>query len=119
MAFENLKENLSDIDANVRSYIENNREYYRLKTFKIFMKGITSFTKIMLIGAIVIIFLFLFSLAASFVIGQIMDNIAYGLAIVGLFYVIIGIIVYLLRDKLDKPLLRMFSKYYYDEYDNT
>ncbi len=119
MAFENLKENLSDIDSNVKSYIEHNREYYQLKTFKILMKFITSFTKMLLIAAIVLIFLFLISLAASYGIGQLMDNIAYGFAIVGLFYMIIGIIIFLLRNKLDKPLLRMFSNYYYDENDDT
>ena len=119
MAFENLKENLSDVDANVRSYIENNREYYQLKTFKILMKFVTSFSKMLLIAAIVLIFLFLFSLAASYGIGQLMDNIAYGFAFVGLFYLIIAFIIYLLRNKLDKPLLKMFSNYYYDEYDDT
>ncbi|GEM_PF-337877 len=115
MAFENLKENLSDVDTNVRSYIENSSEYYQLKAFKVLMKSVTSFSKVLLIGAMIMMILFMFSLAASFSIGQIIDNLAYGFAAVGVFYVIIGFIIYLLRDKIDKPLLKIFSNFYFDK----
>ena len=118
MAFENLKENLKDVDTNVRSYIANNQEYYHLKTFKILMKGITSLSKMFLIGAIVFLTLFILALAVSYAIGQALDNMVYGFAIVGVFLIVIGIIVYLLRDRLDKPLLKMFSNYYFDNNGN-
>ncbi|MBT8384544.1 MAG: hypothetical protein KJO83_02415 [Bacteroidia bacterium] len=119
MAFENLKENLSGIDANVRSFIENNREYYQLKGFKILMKGTTTFAKILLIGSVLFLALLLFSLAVSYGVGQALDNMFYGFLIVGVFYLVLGFIVYLFKDKLDKPILKMFSKYYYDEDENS
>lgn len=115
MAFESLKENLTGLDANVRSYIENNREYYQLKGFKILMKGTTYVVKLALIGAIVFLALLFISVAFAYLIGQAMGNFFYGCLIIGVFYSIVGGIVYLLRDKLDKPLLKMFSNYYYDE----
>lgn len=118
MAFDNLKENLKDVDTNVRSYIANNQEYYHLKTFKILMKGITSLSKMLLIGAVVFLALFSISLAASYAIGQALDNMIYGFAIVGVFFIILGFIVYLFKDRLDKPLLKMFSNYYFDKNGN-
>lgn len=118
MAFDNLKENLKDVDTNVRSYIANNQEYYHLKTFKILMKGITSLSKMLLIVAIIFLALFSISLAVSYAIGQALDNMVYGFVIVGVFFIVIGFIVYLLKDRLDKPLLKMFSNYYFDKNGN-
>ena len=115
MAFEELKKNLSEVDNNVRSYLESNMEYYQLKSFKILMKSITTLTKMVMIGAIVIIIILFLSFAASYGIGEALDNTAYGFLIVGLCFVLIGLIVYLLRHKVDKPLLKKFSKYYFDK----
>ena len=42
MAFEELKENLSGADNDVRSFIEHNKEYYKLLVFKILMQVITT-----------------------------------------------------------------------------
>ncbi|MGB5462032.1 MAG: hypothetical protein WBM92_01580 [Aureibaculum sp.] len=83
------------------------------------MKGTTTFAKILLIGSILFLALLLFSLAVSYGIGQALDNTFYGFLIVGVFYLVLCFIAYLLRDKLDKPIIKMFSKYYYDEDDNT
>ena len=115
MAFEELKENLSEVDSNVRSYIESSMEYYQLKSFKILMKSITTLTKMVMIGAIVIIVILFLSFAASYGIGDALDNTAYGFLIVGVSYVLIGFIIYLLRHKVDKPLLKKFSEYYFDK----
>jgi ABC-type multidrug transport system fused ATPase/permease subunit len=115
MAFEELKENLSGTEHDVRSYIEHNKEYYKLLVFKILMQVITSFTKMLFISAIILFVLFLLSLTASIAIGQAMDNMLYGFLIVSVFFVILGVILYLLRNKLDKPLIKMFSKYYFDK----
>lgn len=115
MAFEEIKENLSGADSDVRSFIEHNKEYYKLLVFKILMQVITSFTKMLLASAIIFFLLFLISLTASIAIGQVMGNVLYGFLIVTLFFVIVGVILYLIRNKLDKPLIRKFSKYYFDK----
>ncbi|MCF6295357.1 MAG: hypothetical protein L3J25_06675 [Flavobacteriaceae bacterium] len=115
MAFEELKKSLLEVDINVRSYIESNKEYYQLKGFKVLMKGITSLTKLLLVGSVVLLAMLFLSFAAAFGIGQALDNTFYGFLIVGAFFVLVSIILYLLRNKLDKPLLKKFSKYYFDK----
>ena len=115
MAFEELKENLSGADHDVRSYIEHNKEYYKLLVFKILMQVITSFTKMLFISAIIFFILFLLSITVSIAIGEAMGNMFYGFLIVSIFLIVAGIILYLLRNKLDKPLIRKFSEYYFDK----
>lgn len=114
MVFENLKKDLAEADADVRSYLENSEEYFKLKSFKIFMRAVTVTVKTALIGSIGAIALFILSLAACYGIGEALGNTSQGFLIVGLFYVLLGIICYILRDKLNAPLLKKFSEIYFD-----
>jgi len=114
MALKELKRDLTEADVDVRSYLENSEEYFKLKIFKALMRAVTAFSHVMLIGAIVLLALFLLSLAASYAIGNAMDNTYQGFIVVGLFYVVVALLCYFFRDILDRPLLRKFSKYYFD-----
>lgn len=115
MAFEELKENLSEADTNARAFVEHSKEYYQLKTFKVLMKAVTSLIKMLLLGSIALLALFILSIAAAFGIGQALENTSYGFLCVGLFYTLIGILVYLFKEKLNKPLLEKFSEFYFEE----
>jgi len=119
MAFENLKESIVDVDSNIRDYVGSNVEYYQLKSFKVLMKSITSLTKILLLGAVLLVTILMLSLAASYGIGEALDNTFYGFLVVGLFFVFISLLVYLFRDKLDKPLLKKFSKFYFEKHESN
>lgn len=115
MALENLKENISEANSDIHAYVEHNKEYYKLLVFRTVMKTISSLTKMLFTGAIVFFTLFLIALTASIGIGEAIGSLFYGFLIVTAFFVIVGIILYLLRHKLDKPLLRKYSEYYFDK----
>ncbi|MCK0191685.1 phage holin family protein [Arenibacter sp. F20364] len=114
MALEELRDNFADIDKDTRSYLENTGEYYKLQVFKIVMRSITSFAKMMLVGSVALLSLFMLSFAAAYGIGLWLENTFLGFMFVGLFYIIIGIICYLYRHRLDGSLLKKFSEYYFD-----
>jgi len=115
MAFEDIKEGISDAETSARSYIDTSAEYYKLKGFKFLMRGITASAKVLVVGTVWIMALLFLSLAVSFGIGQALDNTFYGFLCVGGFYVLIGIILYSIRERLNKPLLKKFSEFYFDE----
>ena len=115
MAFEELKHDFSEIDKEVSAYVEHSLEYAKLKSFKISMVLVTYFAKVVLVGIFAILTLLFLSLAASFAIGEAFNNLLYGFLTVGLIYFLLGLIGYAFRDRLNKPILRMFSKYYFDE----
>ena len=119
MAFENLKESITNVDSNIRDYVGSNVEYYHLKSFKILMKSITSLTKLLLLGSIILVTILMLSFAASYSIGEALGNTYYGFLVVGLFFVLISFIVHLFKDKLDKPLLKKFSKFYFEKYESN
>ena len=115
MAFEELKHDFSEIDKEVSAYVEHSLEYAKLKSFKISMVLVTYFAKVVLVGIFAILTLLFLSLAASYAMGEAFDNLLYGFLTVGLIYFVLGLLGYLIRDRLNKPILRMFSKYYFDE----
>jgi hypothetical protein len=114
MALEEIRENLSEVDGDIRSYLENTGEYYKLQGFKIGMRSMTSFAKMLMLGSIALLALFMLSCAAAYGIGVWLENTFLGFLFVGLFYSLVGIIFYLYRDLLDKPMLKKFSEYYFD-----
>ena len=109
-----MKMDLMEADADVRSYLENSEEYIRLKIFKVLMGLITSGAQIMLVGSVLLLALFILSFAASFAIGNALESDYYGFIIIGVFYLVIAILCYVLRDRINGPLLRKFSKQYFD-----
>lgn len=114
MAFEDLKQDLWEAQDNMQSYLENSEEYVYLKSFKIAMALVTAFAQLLLVGALGLLSLFVLAFAASFGLGQLLDNTFYGFLIVGAFILIVTIITYVLRKKINKPILRKFSKSYFD-----
>lgn len=117
MAFEALKENLLETDVNIHGYIKTSEDYIKLKSFKALMIGITFMTKILILGAFIFMALLVVSFAIAFKLAQVLNNTFYGFLIVGLFYVLVVILVYLLRAKISAPLLRKFSNYYFTNDD--
>ncbi len=115
MAFDELKDHLSEADASVRSYLDSSREYYKLRAFKFIMQGVAAFTKVLLIGTVALLTLLFLSFAAAYGLGILIGNLFYGFLIIGLFYLLVGIVLYLLRQKLNKPILAKFSDFYFDE----
>lgn len=115
MAFEDLKDNIAGAEETIKSYAGYSADYYQLKAFKIIMLGVTSFARTLLVGVIVTVAVLFLSLAASFGLGQVFENTFFGFLAVGLFYVLLAGLIYALRRKLDHPLLRKFSEFYFDE----
>lgn len=115
MAFEEVKENFSEAEDSARSYIQSSREFYKLKGFKVLMKAVMVFVKIASVGVMVMMALLFLSISAAFWIGTELDKTSLGFLIVGGFYLLVGLVIYLFRHSLRKPLLKKFSEFYFDE----
>lgn len=104
-----------EANADIKSYVEYSEEYLKLKVFKIFMASVTSMTQILMIGALLLLALFFLSTAISMALGTALGNTVYGFMIVGIFYIVVGILLTVFRDRIDRPILRKFSKHFFDK----
>lgn len=116
MAFEELKENSENIQEQVSKYIENNLEYYKLRSFKMAMKSTTAFLKFSLILLGIAMVLVFCSFAMAFAIGNYLDSYPLGFLIVGGVYLFFTMLLFLIKDKLvEKPLLEKFSEIFFND----
>lgn len=116
MAFEEIKENVEDIQEQAEAYIENNLAYYKLRTFKMAMKSATTILKfsLILLGfGMVLLFL---SLALAFALANYLDSYPFGFLIVGVIYLLGTGLLFLVRDKIvEGPLLEKFSEIFFND----
>ncbi|TLP77277.1 phage holin family protein [Maribacter sp. ACAM166] len=114
MAFEEFKQDLSGLEADMRSYIEHSDEYLRLKIFKVLMHYITGIVKFLMIGTGFVFALLFLSFAACLAMSEALSSYLGGFLIVGGFYIVVAILLYLFRERLNEPVIKKVSKYYFD-----
>ncbi|MBT8245737.1 MAG: hypothetical protein HKP48_07860 [Winogradskyella sp.] len=115
MAFDELKQNLKEADKDIHSYVKNSESYIYLKSFKMAMLFVTAVAQTVLVGALVLLALFILAMAASFGLGVLLNNTFYGFLIVGGCIVLATLIVYALRRQINKPIIRKFSENFFDK----
>ncbi len=115
---DNFKENINEVNEQTQNYLKSSVSYYKLKAFKFLMKSITSMAQLLIIGFILVIATLFISLAISAGIGALLDNMFLGFLIVGAFYILVAVIVYLKRGSLERKILEEFSQDFFDELDD-
>lgn len=116
MAFDELKENTDEIRINAEAYLKKSVAYYKLWGFKVAMKSTTMIFKFVLIAMSLTMVLFFFSVAAGFAIASLLDSYALGFLCVGVFYLIITALIFLIKDKIvEGTLLEKFSEIFFND----
>ena len=115
MALDEMKYQFSELDKHIRAYVNDSLEYTQLKGFKYSMVLITYIVKVMVLGILSLLALFVFSLYLGFTISENMGGGYKGFLIIGIVYIVLGLVFYALRHRLNRPLLRIFSDHYFDK----
>ncbi|HQW70050.1 MAG TPA: competence protein [Flavobacterium sp.] len=116
MAFDELKENVEDIQENAKAYLESSISYYKLWGFKVAMKSTTMILKFFLISICLMIFLLFISIAGAIALGQMMDSYPIGFMIVAGIYLVLALLLFLVKDKIvEGPILEKFSEIFFND----
>ena len=108
------KEALNQAVGEVQTYLETSKEYLKLQAFKMAMHLITSLGKALLVGLFAVLALLFLSYSAALGLGSWLGSPTYGFLGVGAIYLLVFMLAYLLRKRLEAPLLRHFSHLYFD-----
>lgn len=116
MAFEEIKENVDNIQENAKAYMESSIAYYKLWGFKVAMKSTTLMVKFMLIALCLTIVLLFVSIAGAMALGKMFDSYPLGFLAVAGIYAILATLLFLVKDKVvEGPILEKFSEIFFDE----
>jgi hypothetical protein len=116
MAFEELKENVDNIQENAKAYMESSIAYYKLWGFKVAMKSTTLMVKFMLIAFCLTIVMLFVSIAGALALGKMFDSYPLGFLAVAGIYSILAALLFMVKDKVvEGPILEKFSEIFFDE----
>ncbi|MBT0607134.1 phage holin family protein [Aequorivita echinoideorum] len=118
MAFKGLTENLHKVADRLEDYSASMAEYYKLRLFKSAMKGSIALVNLLVYGSIFLFVLLFLSIGGAFWLGSFFEHSYYGFLLIGAFYGIILIFMFVYGRKiLERRLLHKFSGLLYDEND--
>ncbi len=107
--FESIN-NTSDKAVDIsEKYLKDSHDYYKLKIFQQLTISISLVAKVLIIGGLLFIGLIFLSVAAAIFIGQQLGNVALGYLVVAGIFLIIGIIIYVSRNIINKKIIETLS----------
>jgi succinate-acetate transporter protein len=116
MAFQNIREDIEQIQEETKALIDSNIAYFKLWGFKVTMKSTTIVLKFLLIILFATLFVLFASLALAIVVGKAMDNYVYGFLIVAGFYLLFAILVSLIKPQIiEGKVLKKFSEIFFND----
>lgn len=112
---KSITDNIQEFTTATQSYIESSISYHKLDIYKKLMRGAVSSTHKILIGFVLLIAVLFLSIALSIYLGELLDSIALGYLIVGLFYMIIVLCIALfMKPMIERKLLRKTSEQFFN-----
>lgn len=115
--FEKLKDNIQETQDIVKKLVDGNMTYYKLWIFKVIVRSASSLLQLLLIGILLVMVLVFISIAAAISIGYAFDNYALGFLIIGGLYLLMTFIVFAIRSKIEKPIIKALSEILYNDED--
>lgn len=118
MAFKPLTDSLEKLTDRLEDFIISQAEFYKLRLFKSAMKGAVSLVNLLVYGSLLLFVLVFLSIGAAFWLGTLFAHVFIGFLLVGAFYAILLIFMFIYGRKLiERKLIVMFSGLLYDEDD--
>lgn len=120
MAFEKLSNSIHELNHSIQAFVQSNSEYYKLRAFKQGMKGATSLVRFLVLGFLLSIAGIMLSFAFAIVISEAIGVPSSGYFIVGGFYILVSILIYIFgKEPIEKLVLRKFSRIMFNDKDES
>jgi len=99
---QSIIDNIENLVSRAGDIAETKVELWKLRTAGKISETVSSIISVIAIVILTILTITILSIGGAFWIGSVMGNISYGFFIVGGFYVLAGLLVYVFRRKLIK-----------------
>lgn len=99
-------------------FLNKSYDYYKLKVFQQITVSVSMLFKIIAICSLLLIGLVFMAIALAFEIGDILNSFSLGFAAVGVLYLILALIVFLLRKHINNAIVKSLSKPFFSKDEN-
>ena len=116
MAYEDLQDDINELQENGKKYLSSAGNYYKLLGFKIVTRSITLIAKFSVLAFCGIMFLFFVSLAGAIYLAEIFDSLMYGFLSIAGVYLVAAILLFVIKTSIiEGGVLRKFSDIFFNE----
>lgn len=95
-------------------YVKTSLKYYKLKIFQQLSISVSIVFKAIVIGGLAIMCVLISAIGLALLIGESTDNYPLGFFMVGLLFFMLSILAYMLRDFINKKVIKKLSKNFFD-----
>ena len=111
--------NITDLKDNLYRYIDTRFSYYKLVLFEKTARVLTTVFSAWVVSLVLFVAIFFLSLAGAIYLGKLLESYEVGLLIVGGFYLLIALILYVFRVRIFSPgIIKGLAKSFYDDEDD-
>lgn len=96
------------------NYLKNSEEYFKLKIFQQLSMSFSLLVKLCIIGGLIFLGVVFIAVAGTIALGNWIGSMVFGVILVGVILLLLAMIAYLLRKKIDKKIIKKMSKSYFD-----
>lgn len=104
--FEDINDTTNKASNIGERYIKASHQYFRLKIFQQLTLSLSLIAKIVAVTGFLFAGLVFMSIAASIELGKAVESYSLGFLLVGLIYLVISIIIFMLRSKLNTYIIK-------------
>lgn len=116
MAFDKLTDHLKETVNHTEEYITTTAAYYKLSVFKQAMTAVTNIIVLSIRGLFALVITLFLSLGIAVFIGEKLENYSRGFFIVGGFYCVVFILVFVFaRKPIERLIIKESSKLVFEE----
>lgn len=116
ISFKELKDYITEIQSDTEKTVHSSIQYYKLYIFKVLTQSLSEIVKILLLGSVVFLVLLFVSIASALALGNYFQSNILGFLLVGGFFAILFVFIYVFRKKLvEKTLLSKMSDIYFKD----
>ncbi|MDN3492352.1 hypothetical protein [Winogradskyella bathintestinalis] len=95
-------------------YVKASHQYFKLKVFQQLTVSISLLAKVLAIGILLFAGLVFFSVAGAIELSNALDSYSLGFFLVGLIYILVSIIIYLMRAKFNPFIIKKLGPKFFD-----
>lgn len=112
--FESINESTKKAAQSGENYLKNSEEYFKLKIFQQLSLSYSLLIKLSIIGGLIFLGVVFLAVAGTISLGEWLGSIVFGVILVGVILLLLAMIAYLFRKKIDKIIIKKMSKSYFD-----
>lgn len=118
MSEDTVKDKLANLFEDLKEYINVKFQILTLSLGEKVAKVLAAISSSVAIIILLSLFIFFASFAAAFAIGGCIGGYGYGFLIVAGFYLLLGVIIFIFKSRVEKPLINIFIKMFFGQNDD-